>query len=200
MGHPKQNGKSGIGQKKKEHPVFCICKSCCKTVKSPFTWGGTRKQRALKRVSKARRSVEPVYKIVKRLVAQCYSAALGGTVMGWLQREPDHIAGRNGLDFYGVPNYYAPMNLQFLTHEEHEKKTNAVRVRDGISQRHDFRPAKLKRVISEAEERILNRLGETWAATEFRREVVNEMKLGEICGECGSEKGECAKDFEEGEL
>jgi 5-methylcytosine-specific restriction endonuclease McrA len=36
MGHPKVTQKTGLGMKRKEHPIECACKGCVSGAKSPF--------------------------------------------------------------------------------------------------------------------------------------------------------------------
>jgi hypothetical protein len=174
MGHPKESKKTGIGLKKKEHPVDCICSSCCKSpVKWGFRWNGKRKpirkvsskQRA--RTRKLHENFERVLKVQWDLYGANFCQAGAGE---WRDKCPDN---KNGKRYPLVPDHVLTRNGKNVDrHGNLQPLCSWCNFQKG-SVRLDFRPAEFVKACE---------------------------KLDESCRECGSEKGECAKDFEEGEL
>ena len=138
-----------------------------------------RKRKKIKAKSGTRIQADAVYFRAKRVLAQVYAQVLGGSPEHWMGAyECDHIAGHNGNDYYGIPNHYSISNLQFLTHDQHALKTNAVEARDGITQRHDFRSLELRNAIGNEEAAVIEALDNpnVWTAQEFREAYESRIK------------------------
>ena len=159
----KKTGKTGIGQKRAEGEAF------------KRKNGGEGKHRGsyIRRVSSKRASENQVYKLMKELVAQEYSQALGGSKSFWLKHELDHLHGRNKPGFvFGA--FLSPTNFQWLTAKQHAEKTNPSKGSE-IGQRHDFRTLPVQERLVELEARLVKKVGEVWDLKDLKEAVESEI-------------------------
>jgi hypothetical protein len=132
-----------------------------------------RSRRKIRSVSNKRQRENQVYRLIKEAVAQEYVAVLGGTKAYWMSLEYDHKDGRNATG-YTFGAFLDPTNGQWITGAEHGLKTSATK-KDGITQRHDFRPTEVKKRLEALKDRLVKKVGPVWDLVDLRNAVESEI-------------------------
>lgn len=164
--------------------------------------GGKKNVREMKRSGRLafssktskRGNEQRLFKLVRMLVVQETHEATAIDVRYLRKLEPDHLWGRDSTGFEPLGAMLSPENIQLLTNEQHEAKTNALTAE---GQRKDFRTTPVQEAMRNLTARIVKKLGPVWNLNDLKR-VLETMLYdhGASCPYCGEIVGECQDEKE----